>query len=64
MYRRLGATRLAHGLPIPASESPTGKPIVLFASEPFAELEVLADVDIGNVTGLSKISSAEVDILK
>ena len=49
---------------IPASESPTGKPIVLFASEPFAELEVLADVDIGNVTGLSKFSSAEVDIRK
>src|SRR5262245_54351624 len=39
---------------IPANQSPTGKPIILFVSEPFADLEVLADLDIGSVTGLRK----------
>src|SRR5262245_49288455 len=50
---------------IPADESPTGKPIIVFNTEPFAALEVTADLDNTSVTSVSGVttgSTADVDI--
>ena len=46
-------------------ESPKGKPIIVFNTEPFAALEVAADLDSGSVSsvaGVTAISTADVDI--
>jgi hypothetical protein len=50
---------------IPADESPTGKPIIIFNTEPFAALEVTADLDstsVSRVNGVTTGSTADVDI--
>ena len=51
---------------IPADESPTGKPIIVFSTEPFATLEVAADLDTGSlngsVNGVITGATADVDI--
>ncbi|HEU4390985.1 MAG TPA: hypothetical protein VFV34_24480 [Blastocatellia bacterium] len=50
---------------IPADATPRGKPIIVFNTEPFAALEVTADLDTGSVSSVNNviaISTADVDI--